>query len=255
MIIEYHRPVRIEDALDLLARPTPLTIPMGGGSYINRATAEDVAVVDLQSLNLNTIERKGKVLQIGATVVLQDLMHSNDIPSTLRQAVGRSASFNLRQIATIAGSLMAADGRSPLATTMLALDARLSLLPGGEQVSLGNLLPVRGEKLQGQMITTVSIPLNVQLGYKYVARTPADQPIVCAAVARWPSGRTRIALGGYGDAPLLAMDGSEASGAEIAARNAYSEAGDQWASSEYRSSLAEILTRRCLSEIAKSANE
>lgn len=255
MIIEYHRPKKVEDVLDLLARPTPRTIPMGGGTSINRGTVEPVAVVDLQALNLNIIESKGKLLHIGATVTLQDLLHFPRTPSGLAQAIRQSASFNLRQGSTVAGSLMAADGRSPLATTMLALDARISLIPEGEQVSIGNLLPLREERLRGQIVTTVTIPLNVQLCYKVVARTPADQPIVCVAVSRWPSGRTRIALGGYGATPVLAMDGPEASGAGIAARNAYGEAGDQWASSEYRSSVAEILTRRCLSEVTKSSGE
>jgi len=81
-----------------------------------------------------------------------------------------------------------------------------------------------------------------------VARSPADLPIVCAAVAKWPSGRTRVILGGYGESPLLAMDGPNPQGADIAARDAYREAGDQWASAEYRSDVAAKLTRRCIDE-------
>ena len=79
-----------------------------------------------------------------------------------------------------------------------------------------------------------------------IARTPADRPIVCVAAARWPSGRTRLALGGFGAAPTLAMDGPEDSGAQIAAASAYSQAGDEWASAEYRSEAAGILALRCL---------
>jgi hypothetical protein len=61
---------------------------------------------------------------------------------------------------------------------------------------------------QGWLIISISIPLNVKLSFEYVARTPADKPIVCAAVAQWNSGRTRLALGGYGKIPMLAMDGT-----------------------------------------------
>jgi CO/xanthine dehydrogenase FAD-binding subunit len=249
MILEYHRPKAIEEVLDLLTRPTPFTVPMGGGTFLNRGTGEPLAVVDLQGINLDKIERKGKNLHIGATVTLQALMESTYIPSILAQAIRYDATFNIRQVSTIAGSLVAVDGRSPLATTMLALDAYLSVIPNEEQISFGNVLPLRKEKLRGRLITGVTIPLNVQLKYKYVARSPADQPIVCVALSRWPSGRTRVALGGYGREPKLAMDGTDASGAHIAAKDAYSEAGDQWASAEYRSNMAEILTRRCLSEI------
>jgi CO/xanthine dehydrogenase FAD-binding subunit len=90
------------------------------------------------------------------------------------------------------------------------------------------------------------------MAYESVARTPADLPIVCAAAAGWPSGRTRLALGGFGMAPLLALDGPEPEGAEIAARSAYSDAGDEWASAEYRREIAPVLARRCIEQLIES---
>jgi CO/xanthine dehydrogenase FAD-binding subunit len=99
------------------------------------------------------------------------------------------------------------------------------------------------------LITKVILPLNLRLAYEYVARTPADLPIICAAVAKWPSGRTRLALGGFGSAPTLAFDGTESLGIEVAAQNAYSQAGDEWASSAYRQEIAGVLARRCLEQI------
>ena len=129
---------------------------------------------------------------------------------------------------------------------MLALGAELDILPGDEQISLGSFLPLREQRKPNYLITHITIPNHVGLAYEYVARTPADLPIVCAAIAQWPSGRTRVALGGFGHAPLLAMDGPEADGAESAARDAYREAGDQWASAAYRSDVAGTLVARCL---------
>jgi CO/xanthine dehydrogenase FAD-binding subunit len=97
-----------------------------------------------------------------------------------------------------------------------------------------------------QLVTRINIPKNVKIEYEYVARTPADLPIVCVAVSQWPSGRTRVAMGGYGDIPILAIDGPESDGAVSAAQNAYREARDQWASGEYRSDVAGILVARCM---------
>ena len=74
------------------------------------------------------------------------------------------------------------------------------------------------------------------------------------ALARWPSGRTRLAVGGYGNTPLLAMDGIESGGLEAAARNAFDGANDSWASAEYRQEVAGILVSRCLATI-DSKNE
>ena len=133
---------------------------------------------------------------------------------------------------------------------MLALDAKLTVVnPKSEIVTLGDFLPLRPDNLRGALITAITIPLNARLAFESVARTPADKPIVCAALASWPSGRTRLALGGYGKAPLLAMDGTEAEGLEEAARNAFHEATDDWASAEYRMDVAATLAKRCLENV------
>jgi CO/xanthine dehydrogenase FAD-binding subunit len=47
----------------------------------------------------------------------------------------------------------------------------------------------------------------------------------------------------------MAMDGTEATGTEMAARNAYSQAGDAWATAEYRQQVAATLVHRCLMEL------
>jgi CO/xanthine dehydrogenase FAD-binding subunit len=249
MIIEYHRPKTIEEALALLARAYLVTAPLAGGTVLNRPTPQPIAAVDLQSLGLNRLQRRGNFLELGATLTLQNLLKAPGLQPALGRAILHEATHNLRQVATVAGALVSADGRSPFATAMLALDAELILLPGGDNpCALGDLLPVRAERLHGSLITRVTIPLNVRLAYEYVARTPADRPIVCVAAATWPSGRTRVALGGCGSAPLLAFDGSESDGAEIAAQSAYSQAGDEWASAEYRMEIAGTLTRRCIQE-------
>jgi len=250
MITEYHRPEKIEAALQLLARQQPITVPLGGGSALNRPSDQALAVVDLQALGLDEIRPRGNFLELGATVRLEQLLQTPELPPALHKAVRHEASYNLRQVGTVAGSLVAADGRSPFAAVMLALDATLSLLPGAEEISLGDVLPMRSERLKGRLITQVTIPLNTTLAYEYVARTPADRPIVCVAVGRWPSGRTRIVLGGYGPGPLLAMDGPEAGGAETAVQDAYGQAEDAWASAAYRQATAVTLVQRILGEQA-----
>jgi CO/xanthine dehydrogenase FAD-binding subunit len=76
-------------------------------------------------------------------------------------------------------------------------------------------------------------------------------PVVCAALAQWSSGRTRLALGGYGQSPLLALDGLEADGLAAAAQNAFHEATDAWASAAYRMDVAATLAKRCLEKVEK----
>jgi hypothetical protein len=49
----------------------------------------------------------------------------------------------------------------------------------------------------------------------------------------------------------MVFDGPDAIGADLAARDAYAEAGDQWAGADYRSATAAVLVRRCLEEFAE----
>lgn len=246
MITAYYRPNTLEDALRLLDQPD--TLPLGGGTKLNSPAfkTRTFAVVDLQNLGLNQISVHGHILEIGATVTLQELLEHEHTPEALKQTLRLETPLNLRNVATVAGTLVSCDGRSPFGTAMLALDAKITVVR--KQPSVLTLAEYWALRPAG-LITLLSIPLNARLAYEQVARTPTDVPMVCAALTQWKSGRTRLALGGYGVSPLLAMDGTEADGLEAAARNAFHEATDAWASAEYRREVAATLARRCLEQL------
>jgi CO/xanthine dehydrogenase FAD-binding subunit len=261
MIFAYHRPQTLDEALTILTQPN--TLPLGGGTLLaaRKPMTDSVQVVDLQLLGLDFLTKKGNELELGATLTLQSLLESEHCPEALKAALKLEAPLNLRTAATVAGTLVACDGRSTFATTLLALDARLEIKGieigelenrdslGQNQLSnLGDFLPLR-DQVRGKLITKIILPTNVKLAFEYVARTPADKPIVCVALARWNSGRTRLAVGGYGKSPLLAMDGTEAQGLEAAAKNAFHEATDEWASAEYRMDVAATLAKRGLERL------
>lgn len=266
MITTYHRPKTLDEALTLLAQPNKT--PLGGGTLLSHSTNDSVEVVDLQALGLNTVKKQGNNIEIGATVTLQQLLESEDCPSALKSALKLEAPLNLRNAATVAGTVVSCDGRSPFVTTLLALDAKLEIKsinkfelmqmeinsrPPKQDVTtlgLGEFLPLHSEQIKGRLITSINVPVNVNLAFEYVSRTPVDKPIVCAALVQWNSGRTRLVLGGYGKSPILAMDGTESEGLETAARNALHEATDEWASAEYRTAAAATLVKRCLERLS-----
>ncbi len=248
MITVYHRPKNLQETLDLLKQPD--TFPLGGGTLLSKPGPASIKVVDLQALGLNALTLKGNSLEIGATLTLQQLLESPHAPDALKTAIKLEAPLNIRNTATVAGTLVVADGRSTFATIMLALDAKVMLAGDETSISLGEFLPLRPDNLRGKLITKFEISLNTKTAFETVARTPADKPIVCVALAGWPSGRTRLALGGYGKAPLLAMDGTESEGLETAASNAFHEAVDKWGSAEYRMDVAAKLAKRCAAQLA-----
>lgn len=253
MITKYNRPKTIEEALTLLSRPNIKSVLAGGGTTLHRLTGDPVEVIDLQAIELNQIQHQGNWISLGATLTLQKLSEIDMLPSGLQTAAMRETSFNLRQAGTLAGTLVACDGCSPFTACMLALDAQLTLISGSdraiETIALGELLPMRDSMLKNRLITQVTIPANVQLDFEMVGRTPADWPLCGVVVGRWPSGRTRITLMGFGALPILAMDGPEPGGAIDAVKFAFSTANDEWATAEYRQAVAAIQVERILSRL------
>lgn len=245
MISTYHRPQTLDEALTLLTQPN--TVPLGGGTLLSKATADSVTVVDLQRLGLDSLRVNGNELVIGATCTLQSLLEADECPAALKTTLKLEAPLNVRNTATAAGTLVASDGRSTFTAMLLAMDAKIEININRQSkiVNCGEFLLTRPSGL----ITSITIPLNTKTAFEFVSKTPADKPMVGAALAQWNSGRTRLTLSGYGKTPMLAMDGTEADGIQEAARNAYHEAVDEWASAEYRMDVAAVLAKRALESL------
>lgn len=249
MIKNYYRPKSVDEAVALLSeKDKPLT-PLGGGTRISRQREGINGVVDLQDTGLDQIEARGQRIMAGAMVRFDHLLNHPDVHPEIKRAIQIDASENIRNMATLGGWLMTSDGHSVFTAVLLALDATLTWEPNAERVRMGNWLPLRNQDLPGVLLTEAEWWLKPYLAFEYVARAPKDKPILIAAVAQWGSGRTRIALGGFGSVPIVAMDGPEAMGADVASRDAFSEAGDQWASAQYRREVAAKLALRCLQGI------
>jgi len=248
MITQYHRPKTIEEAIRLLSKPG--SRPLGGGTNLNQSPGKSFSVVDLQLLKLDTIQKVGDNLNIGATATLQSVLENQHIPPEFRKAIQHDIPLNLRNMATIGGSIVSFGGRSPFLTALLAFDPVIFMSPDDDRIHLGDLLPLREEILAGKIITHVTCSLKINLQFEFVARTPMDKPIICVAMGKWESGRTRVVLGGWGQFPTLAMDGklsaTEANEAlEMATRNATIHSSDEWASEDYRQQIAGVLAKRC----------
>lgn len=245
MIIEYHRPRNIEDTLTLLARSQPETVPLGGGTYLSHFADRPIAVVDLQSIGLNTIDREGDTyLNIGACVTLQMLYERSDIAETLRYALSREATLNIRNAATIAGTICTASGRSPVALVLLAMDAALQFADG-QKTFVGDWLPMR--KTSKRLIASLIIPSDILCYAEWVSKTPQDLPVVGLALAKWPSGRIRIAIGGSGSQPLLLQDGRGS--VDIGALSELAgKQYDEWNGQEYYPAVVKVLLQRLLNQ-------
>jgi CO/xanthine dehydrogenase FAD-binding subunit len=251
MIIEYNRPDNLQEAFKLLARQNPQTVPLAGGSVLSHDQGDPLAVVDLQNLGLNKIEIHENTLCIGAAATLQQIYDFTGTPDALKTAVQWEVTSNLRNTSSLAGTLVTADGRSMITTILLAMGTHFTWMPQNKDIFVEDWLAGRSIP-KGTLITEIQIPLNGQIQSESIGRTPADTPVVIVSVFQHTSGQKRIAVGGFGPSPLLAVKGVLSTDEAVhAVEKAFGVADDAWASAEYRKNAASILTRRLLNDEAR----
>lgn len=266
-----HRPESVDEAVTLLRQGGPNTVALAGGTALVASGRRDVEeVVDLRFLSLSYVCVQSATLCIGATTTLQQLVDHPELQtfasSVLVETAQAEAGRNLRNAATVGGTVASAGGDSFLLTALLALDAQLTIYaPESRQIPLAGFLAYRERLLDdGALIGEVRLPLLIgPLGAAAAAvgRTPRDRPIVCA-VARFElasgiASNVRVALGGVARVPVRAnateqllerksfSDERVGAAVEMAADGLAPE-DDFRGSAEYRREVAQVLARRAL---------
>lgn len=262
-ISEYQRPTELPVALELLQRTSPRTVALAGGTWLvprlgNQVPAD--AVVDLGGLGLAGIERDPDTLRLGAMTTLaavaQDPLCRDLADGILVETARRDASLNVRNAATVGGTLVVCPVDSEFPLALLALGADLTVhadrptlvsLQAFLQDPAGILEKVRG------LITQIHIPLAMHTAgaVARVSRTPGDHSIVAAvAVITEDADAIRVALGGVASRPLLICVGQEQDAAEaVAAAIAAGELhADFRGSAGYRREMGVLMAQRALEQ-------
>ena len=176
MIVDYFRPGSLKEAIELLSREKPKTIPLGGGVSISQHKDGELAVVDLQKLNLNRIAEKDGKIEIGSTITIQELLNSSIFSSEINEIIKREGTTNLRQVATLAGTLITSSGHSFLGTIFSALGAILVWEPGNIEIAFADLEKTRNNQFTGKLITKILIPKEFVLKVEAISYSPDSNP-------------------------------------------------------------------------------
>ncbi|NWG17597.1 MAG: FAD binding domain-containing protein [Chloroflexi bacterium] len=271
----YHRPTTLTEALQLAVQPGSAALA-GGAITFNRLDAPMDVFIDLQAVpELNRIERHEGGWLVGGACRLEQIVELAGLPQTLRRALTRAVPVNLRNGASAAESLLRPAYSGEWVAALAALDAGVRrALTGGQtetfSITETTLVDGGGRSLAEGIITGLFIPAlkaGEALEAAFVARTPADAPIVSAAAFVRLDGRglvetAFVALHGASAAPALnvhlpVLQGRalDKSAVETAARlvvEDISPAGDYRGSAAYRAEMASVLTRRALEACRES---
>lgn len=208
MIIEYHRPYRIEDAIALLERQAPKTVPMGGGTSLSRQkSGDEIAVVDLQGLGLDQLEVRASQTIIGGAAKLQSILEEKGVDEVIKKAIASDAPLNIRNMATIGGVIASGNGRSSLLVVLLAVRARVKVADasGTNEVDIQEWLHQQKHQRTKGIVVSVIIG-DCVMSLQDVSKTPRDIPIISLAGSLNGSGKLTLAIGGEGEDPFLICD-------------------------------------------------
>jgi CO/xanthine dehydrogenase FAD-binding subunit len=268
-VATYLRPTSLPEALNLLAEHGPELLVIAGGTIamplINEGISLPREVMGLRHAGLDTYERGASEVRIGATLPLTRLAEQDDLP-LLRAAARRTASWSIRNMATVGGNLFAPPPAGDVATALLALDARVTISgrDGERELPLADLWTgfLTTALAADELLTAIIVPLRDEpCAFLKFGRKEANTPaIVSVAVAG-----DRIALGAVDAHPIRAHRAEAAiagrAGDEAALAAAAEAAADECepladalASEWYRRRMVRIFVERALREQAAGMN-
>ena len=252
-IREYKRAESLEEAWQLNQKK-PNRI-LGGMIWLKMETINVGTAIDLSGLGLDTIEETEDSFSIGAMVTLRQLEQHPGLAAythgAMRETVRHIVGVQLRNLATVGGSIYSRFGFSDVLTMFLAMDCDVELYKGG-------ILPLQ-EYAQRPYDRDILVRLIVkktpmQLYYQSVRNSQTDFPVLTCAAAKLADGSIRAAIGARpGKAVLYTAAPEEGETAEkFAARFAAEVKADIKTESnlrggaEYRRHLAGVLTKRAV---------
>ena len=132
-IKQYARPETLEEAYELCQKKGNRIL--GGMLWLKMQDINVNTAIDLQALQLNTIEETESEYRIGCMVSLRQLeLHEglNDlIQGALSQSLAHIVGVQFRNLATIGGSIWGRFGFSDVLTLFMAIDAKVELYEHG----------------------------------------------------------------------------------------------------------------------------
>ena len=252
-IREYKRAESLEEAWQLnQKRPNRV---LGGMIWLKMENINVGTAIDLSGLGLDTIEETDEGFSIGAMVTLRQLeLHPGLAAYTdgaVRESVRHIVGVQLRNLATVGGSIYSRFGFSDVLTMFLALNASVELYKSG----VVPLAEYAQRPYDRDILVRVLVPKeHSRFVYQSVRNSQTDFPVLTCAAAKLADGSIRAAIGARPGKAVLYTAAPEAGGTaeEFDARFAVEVKADikternLLGGAEYRRHLAGVLTKRAV---------
>lgn len=258
--VNYVLPNNVEEAYEALHSKRTSRL-IGGGCFVKLGKKRITLAVDLSKSGLDYINDLDDKVEIGGMTSLREFERSEvlrkNFGSIIEDSVKNIIGVQLRNIASIGGTVFPKFGFSDPITALLALDADIYLHDGG-RISLEDYLVE--EERRKDILEKVIIKKNLISGsFQSFRNSAVDYAILNAAVIII-DGKYRIAVGARPRRARLASEAMEFLNNNeineeniIKASNIASEELDfgtnTRGSAEYRRELSKVLVKRALMEV------
>ena len=249
---------------------------LGGGAFLR--LAHDLTIdtaVDLSFLGLDQISETEQYFEIGAMTTLRQLETSKSLNGAFENIFSKSleniVGVQLRNIATIGGTVFAKYGFSDLITALMALETTLVFHKKGEMTLDEYLELPRAHKREAKdiLVKIKIMKQPIKCSFQMLRNSSSDFAIINAAVSE-VSGRYKIVVGSRpgvacyaleamniindaGGAKDLADVNSDDSGKLNAVLSAVSSnlvfGTNRFGNQSYRKAMSEVLVKRALMEV------
>ncbi len=206
VITEFLKPKSLEEAYSIYNSEGKNQI-VGGGAWLKLTLKQADKLISLDDLGLNSIIQTDKSVEIGAMSTLRSIEISEEVKSLyegiLSQACHKIMGINVRNLATIGGSIMGRLSFSDLYPALLVMKAKLVFYKSGE-ISFSEFL--NNPKRDKDILLKVVIDKEEAKGfYKKVALTALDFAVMNMAISKTKEG-FQISIGATPSMAALAID-------------------------------------------------
>jgi CO/xanthine dehydrogenase FAD-binding subunit len=235
-------PQTLDEAYEALLHHKDAMI-IGGGAFLKLQNRSVETAIDLSALQLDFIEEKTGMVEIGPMVTLHTFETHKALPQALRECVRNIANVAVRNVATIGGTISGRYPFSDIISALLALNAHLEFYHHGH-ISLESYLLTPFE--EKDILTKIVVPQVHESLFKSVTKTYTDFSIVNMAISK--NKDLRITIGARPSiATVIINPDLDLAPSEILKDISFGS--DFRAGEAYRRTLAETLLEDALKEV------